>query len=787
MYTEARDGMLRSKFWPGLCSQQLKESTRHQFDSSKNFESLLREIRTVQEEITSQRSTGATKLSRQVFQQAERAAITTSSTDLHKELQTMIRTMERFEQKIDSNSKCFQQLNKRVYELENNTHRDNKIFIQIEVHLQGVDSTTIQTEVLVKVEVKVNTNHPKLFKIQKILTSSIEEQMEEKNRVKRSPIQNTKTESQDLLSRMVGHQNESIIFVNSLEIKALIDTGSMVTCMSEKFYQSLQHTPEFHDIEDFELKVYSAEVTKGTEYSSKVPVIVGTNVIRLCRDYANSDNTNVPKEWKIALTNLSINNAIPVKTTNIHSITVGPYEVKTLSGIVKSCNNMQEPYRRILPGMYEEVRQHLKEMLEAYAIRESKSPYCSNVVLAKKLDGSLRFCIDLRKLINKTIKDAYNLPKVEETIDTLIGRFTGYYRRFVKDFVKLVRPLNDLLGGHPTNKKSKACKKKKTLWVLGKKEQQSFETLIQKLTLPPILAFADFSKPFIVNIDASKEGLGAVPYQNQGGLDRVIAYASRGLRSSEQNYPAHKLEFLCLKWALCDKFHDYLYGNRFDEFTDNNPLTYVTTTAKLDAMSHRLSASLSNYNFKLHYKTDKSHRDADGLSRRPTEICSNIIKALTSAVLVEKEELTLAESLVFTQNATLQKSSEDNELQEFSLKPDSKELKYENLEVREYLREWRNSETSKNVLYRHTMVDGKNIKQLVLPSHYRNVALKDEEEIEETPPTITKKNTRQNKMKRKGEVSEEESESCESDSDQEIYVTRPCNSKRKYFRRRSQY
>lgn len=79
----------------------------------------------------------------------------------------------------------------------------------------------------------------------------------------------------------------------------------------------------------------------------------------------------------------------------------------------------KEPYRRIPPGMFEEIRQHLKELIQANAFRESKCPYCSNVVLAKKSDGSLRFRIDLRKLNKKTIKDAYNLPRVDETIDTL--------------------------------------------------------------------------------------------------------------------------------------------------------------------------------------------------------------------------------------------------------------------------------------------------------------------------------------------------------------------------------
>ena len=69
--------------------------------------------------------------------------------------------------------------------------------------------------------------------------------------------------------------------------------------------------------------------------------------------------------------------------------------------------------------------------------------------------------------------------------------------------------------------------------------------------------------------------------------NRVIAYASRSLSKSERNSPVHKLEFLALKWAVTDKFHEYLYGSEFQVYTENNPLTYVLTTAKLDAIGHR--------------------------------------------------------------------------------------------------------------------------------------------------------------------------------------------------------
>ena len=88
----------------------------------------------------------------------------------------------------------------------------------------------------------------------------------------------------------------------------------------------------------------------------------------------------------------------------------------------------------------------------------------------------------------------------------------------------------------------------------------------------------------------------------QNGLKRVIAYASRSLSKSEQHYPAHKLEFLALKWALCDKCHDYLYGNTFTVITDNNPLTYVLTTANLDATGHRWLAAFGVYNFEIIYR-----------------------------------------------------------------------------------------------------------------------------------------------------------------------------------------
>ena len=104
------------------------------------------------------------------------------------------------------------------------------------------------------------------------------------------------------------------------------------------------------------------------------------------------------------------------------------------------------------------------------------------------------------------------------------------------------------------------------------------------------------------------------------------------MSKAERNYATHKREFLALKCAVVDKFKDYLQGSRFIVLTDNNPLTYVLTTAKLDATGHRWLASLSAYNFDIRYRPGRANADADALSRLPqnvgTETCSIPIESV---------------------------------------------------------------------------------------------------------------------------------------------------------------
>ena len=193
------------------------------------------------------------------------------------------------------------------------------------------------------------------------------------------------------------------------------------------------------------------------------------------------------------------------------------------------------------------------------------------------------------------------VPKTVYDVRAFLG-FVGYYRRFIKDFSKVALPLRKLLIGLESQGK-KAAKHTPVDW--GEEEQKAFDTLKTLCCQAPILAYPNYKLPFILHTDSSLEGLGAVLYQIQNGVRRVIAYASRSVSKTEMNYPVHKLEFLALKWAVTDKFHDYLYGgNTFEVYTDNNPLTYVLSTAKLDACSHRWVARLANYNFNIHYKSE---------------------------------------------------------------------------------------------------------------------------------------------------------------------------------------
>ena len=400
-------------------------------------------------------------------------------------------------------------------------------------------------------------------------------------------------------------------------------------------------------------------------------------------------------------------------------------------------------------------------MLDGGAIRPSKSPWCNAIVLVRKKDGTLRFCIDFRRLNARTKKDSFPLPRMQETMESMVGarffssmdlksgfwqvrmseksrqytaftvgslgvyeflrmpyglcnapatfqrlmqnclgelnltyalvylddvivyskmeedhlrrlqavfeRFhehglklkpskcsflrrqitflgheisadgmkpgtlnlkgiaemappanytevrhflgmTGFFRRFIKNYARIAKPLNDILEGEASKMKSEAV-------TLPSEAMEAFERLKMCCMTAPVLAFADFEKEFQLETDASSEGLGAVLSQKQSdGKWHPVAFGSRELKGGEAKYHSSKLEFLALKWAITEQFREYLQYRPFTVLTDNNPLTYILTTPNLDALGHRWVAALASYNMTIKYLKGSDNKVADALS-----------------------------------------------------------------------------------------------------------------------------------------------------------------------------
>eukprot|EP00731_Ephydatia_muelleri_P034875 Em0083g2a len=275
--------------------------------------------------------------------------------------------------------------------------------------------------------------------------------------------------------------------------------------------------------------------------------------------------------------------------------------------------------RRIPQARREELRGLLRDMLESDVIQQSDSPWSSPIVLAKKHDETTRFCVDYRKVNEITRKDAYPLPRVDDTLDTLVGskffttldlasgywqvevinlrqpsqhrkdftnsrqqvtflghivstdgvatdpskteavskwpipqnrkevqQFLGlanYYRRFVKDFALISKPLQRLTEKNAPFE-----------WTIGC--QNAFDELRKRLVSSPVLAYPDYERRFILDTDASDVGIGAVLSQvSDCGSERVIAYASRSLTRPEQR--------------------QYLLGREFTLRTDHGSLVWI--------------------------------------------------------------------------------------------------------------------------------------------------------------------------------------------------------------------
>ena len=570
-----------------------------------------------------------------------------------------------------------------------------------------------------------------------------------------------------------------------------------------------------------------------------------------------------------------------------------------------------QPYRRVPPTQLDEVKEHLEKLLRTGVIVPSRSDHASPIVLVRKKSGALRMCVDYRTLNAKTIKDAYALPRIVESMDAMTGSkwfstldlqsaynqvqmepedqrktafttpfglyeytrmpfglcnapatfqrlmqtafhadmfnillvylddivvysntldeqltrldtvftrlgsyglkleikkcsffqksvkylghvvsgegvatdpekitavrewavpetlrelrsfigFASYYRRYVPRFTQLATPLHRIVTAacKDGNRKRRTSASSSIIDVWTEDCQQAFDALKLALTSAPVLGFADYRLPFIVETDASDKGLGAVLSQKQEGRHRIIAYASRGLRGAERNdtnYSSMKLETLALKWAITDKFRDYLLGGLFTVYTDNNPLTYFHKKAKLSAVEQRWAAALASFNFDIKYRPGHCNANADGLSRLPrvaasteTDTKALLADATATSVVPLDLRVTAMQQVASTEDrtdvavTTLPGISNDDmvamqmndasigRLQHFrhlGRRPTGKERAVESAGAIQLMRQWGRIVEKNGVLYRR-IADPRlgEVLQLLLPSCLRDQVLQE--------------------------------------------------------------
>jgi deoxyuridine 5'-triphosphate nucleotidohydrolase len=208
------------------------------------------------------------------------------------------------------------------------------------------------------------------------------------------------------------------------------------------------------------------------------------------------------------------------------------------------------------------------------------------------------------------IKD-YPVPKDRASVRALMGTF-NYYRSFIPQFSKIAAPINACLA---INKEFE--------WTLD--AQVAFEVLKKKLCEEPILARPDFTKPFILQTDACKTGLGAVlcqklPVTNDKGetvlKERVICYGSVGTNKHQRNYSATKLELLAVVWAL-KTYRHYLLGAEFRLESDHRAFVWLLNQTNVSGVMARWIMAMQEYDINLVYKPGVLNSNVDGLSRTP--------------------------------------------------------------------------------------------------------------------------------------------------------------------------
>jgi Reverse transcriptase (RNA-dependent DNA polymerase). len=195
----------------------------------------------------------------------------------------------------------------------------------------------------------------------------------------------------------------------------------------------------------------------------------------------------------------------------------------------------------------------------------------------------------------------FPIPSNSKQLKGFLG-LLGYYRKFIKDFAKVTKPL------------TKCLKKDATINTKDPDYISCFELCKNLLINEPILQYPNFAEPFILTTDASNYALGAVLSQGKIGTDLPVAYASRTLSESEVNYSTIEKELLAIVWAT-KYFRPYLFGRKFKIVTDHRPLQWLFSLKEPNSKLVRWRLKLEEFEYEIIYKKGSLNKNADALSR----------------------------------------------------------------------------------------------------------------------------------------------------------------------------
>ena len=305
-------------------------------------------------------------------------------------------------------------------------------------------------------------------------------------------------------------------------------------------------------------------------------------------------------------------------------------------------------------------------------------------------------------------------PKNKKEVQRFLG-LASYYRRFVQNFASVAKPLHQLVEKNREFRWTEQC-------------QRAFEEIRQKLVSSPVLSFPDFSKPFVLDTDASDTGIGAVLSQTQDdGTERVIAYASRVLSKPERHYCVTRKELLAVV-AFTKHFRPYLLGRAFVLRTDHGSLSWLWNFRNPEGQLARWLEQLQEYDFTIVHRRGRKHGNADAMSRIPCVQCgresheSIVATTVQVSPLQQKsnEELRskqLEDPIV----GYLLRAREANE------KPTADDLKGKSRAVKRLVQLWERLEVVDGVLWRNFKDDpgSDSRKQLIVPESLRDEVLQE--------------------------------------------------------------